>query len=60
MWPFKRTPSMTEEELKSAARFEAEKVIPYNLNDIILDSAKIEDIGKNRMRVVIVAVKKMW
>ncbi|MFH1868541.1 MAG: type IV pilus assembly protein PilM [Candidatus Omnitrophota bacterium] len=51
-------PSMSPDELKSAVKFEAEKVIPYKLDDVILDSARIEDVGKNRMKVVIVAVKK--
>jgi len=51
-------PTMTEEELKGATRFEAEKVIPYNIDDVILDSGKIEDLSDNRMRVVLVAAKK--
>lgn len=51
-------PDMTEEELASATRFEAEKVIPYNINEVELDSAKIEDLGGNRMRVIIIAAKR--
>jgi len=51
-------PVMTEEELKSAIRFEAEKVIPYNIDEVELDAAKLEDINPTRMRVVIVAAKK--
>jgi len=51
-------PSMTEEELKGAVKFEAEKVIPYDINEVEIDAAKIEDLEGNRMRVVIVAVKK--
>jgi type IV pilus assembly protein PilM len=51
-------PSMTEDELQGATRFEAEKVIPYNINEVELDSAKIEDLDGKRMRVVMVAVKK--
>lgn len=51
-------PSMTEEELRSATQFEAEKVIPYKIDEVELDSAKIEDLKGNRMRVVIVAAKK--
>ncbi|MFC1806850.1 type IV pilus assembly protein PilM [Candidatus Omnitrophota bacterium] len=51
-------PSMNEEELKSAIQFEAEKVIPFNIKDIILDFAKMEDLEGNRMRVLIAAAKK--
>lgn len=51
-------PSMNDDELKSAVKFEAEKVIPYKLDDVILDFARIQGASKNRMRVVIVAVKK--
>ncbi|NQT96073.1 MAG: type IV pilus assembly protein PilM [Candidatus Omnitrophica bacterium] len=51
-------PSMSEDELESATRFEAEKVIPYNINEVELDSAKVEDLDGNRMRVIFVAAKK--
>ena len=51
-------PAMTAEELEGAARFEAEKVIPYNINEVELDVQKIERLDGNRMRVVMVAVKK--
>lgn len=51
-------PSMTEEELASATKFEAEKIIPYNISEVELDSSKVEDLSGNRMRVVIVAAKK--
>jgi type IV pilus assembly protein PilM len=51
-------PSMTAEELKSATSFEAEKVIPYNIGDVVLDSVKLEDLSGNQMRAVIVAVKR--
>lgn len=51
-------PSMTEEEMRSATRFEAEKIIPYNISEVELDSYKIEDLSGNKMRVVIVAAKK--
>lgn len=51
-------PSMTEDELKNAAKFEAEKIIPYNINEVEIDAAKIENLEGNRMRVVIAAVKK--
>jgi type IV pilus assembly protein PilM len=51
-------PAMTEEELEGAIRFEAEKVIPYNINEVELDARKIETLDDNHMRVMIVAVKK--
>ncbi len=51
-------PSMNEEELAGAIRFEAEKVIPYDINEVELDCAKIEDLNGDRMRVVMVAAKK--
>jgi type IV pilus assembly protein PilM len=51
-------PLMTDDELKSAARFEAEKVMPYNINEVELDALKIENLEGNKMRVVIVAAKK--
>ena len=51
-------PSMNDEELAGAIRFEAEKVIPYNINDVQLDFTKIEDLEGNKMRIVMVAAKK--
>jgi type IV pilus assembly protein PilM len=51
-------PSMTDDELEGAIRFEAEKVIPYNINEVELDAQKIEPLDGNRMRVLMVAVKK--
>jgi type IV pilus assembly protein PilM len=51
-------PAMTDDELGGAVRFEAEKVIPYNINEVELDAKRIENLDNNRMRVLIVAVKK--
>jgi len=51
-------PSMTEEELQSAMTFEAEKVIPYKIEDVELDFIKVEDLPNNKISVIIVAVKK--
>jgi type IV pilus assembly protein PilM len=51
-------PEMTMEELEGAVRFEAEKVIPYNINEVELDAQRIESLDGNRMRVLMVAVKK--
>ena len=55
------TPSMKPEELKSSMRFEADKYIPFDVNEVILDCAPLDDptlSGKADMRVVLVAVKK--
>jgi len=51
-------PNMTADELDGAVRFEAEKVIPYNISEVELDAQKIETLDGNRMRVIMVAVKK--
>ncbi len=51
-------PSMSKDELSDAIRFEAEKVMPYDIKDIQLDAVKTEDLEGNRMRVVMVAAKK--
>jgi|GEM_PF-2688793 len=50
--------SMNDQELEGAIRFEAEKVIPYDMNDVQLDFARIEDLDDNKMCVVMVAAKK--
>jgi len=51
-------PSMSEEELEGATRFEAEKVIPYNIDEVEIDSVKMEDLDGNRIGVIIVVAKK--
>jgi type IV pilus assembly protein PilM len=56
---FLSIPRMNEQELKSAVRFEAEKFIPFNINDCILDFqvlAKKEREGK--IDILLVAAKK--
>lgn len=50
-----------EENLKTAIRFEADKYIPFDLNDVILDCHRVEDapgLPKNQMKLLLVAVKK--
>jgi type IV pilus assembly protein PilM len=51
-------PCMTDDELQSALKFEAEKIIPYNIDEIELDAQIIEPLDGNRMRVMIAACKK--
>ncbi len=54
------TPVMKPDELKSSMRFEADKYIPFELNEVILDCVPLgrEDGDNGEMRVVLVAVKK--
>ena len=53
---------MSDEELKSALRFEADKYIPFELDEVILDCARLEapaeGASEKEMKVLLVAVKK--
>lgn len=52
-------PKMSEDELKSAIRYEAEKHIPFNINEVYLDAQIIDEKAENnKMKVLIVAGKK--
>jgi len=52
-------PKMNDEELKSSIRFEAEKYIPFNINEVYLDAQVIDEKAKdNKIKVLIVASKK--
>ncbi|MFA6609926.1 MAG: type IV pilus assembly protein PilM [Candidatus Omnitrophota bacterium] len=52
-------PKMKEEELKGAIKFEAEKHIPFNINDCIIDFQVIgKEDRENKLNVLLVAVKK--
>ncbi|MBU1061255.1 MAG: pilus assembly protein PilM [Candidatus Omnitrophica bacterium] len=51
-------PPMKEEELKSAIKFEAEKYIPFTINDSIVDCAILDKTLAGTQRVLLVAVKK--
>lgn len=51
-------PSMKEEELKSAIKFEAEKYIPFNVNESIIDCAMLDKTASGSRRVLLVAAKK--
>ena len=51
-------PKMTHEELKGAVRFEAEKFIPFNINECVLDYSVIQSDGKENKATVLLAVAK--
>lgn len=52
-------PKMTKEELKNAIRFEAEKYVPFNMDEVVLDYQIFEDnLENNKMRVLLVVAKK--
>jgi type IV pilus assembly protein PilM len=54
---------MPEEDLRNAIRYEADKYIPFDIEDIVMDSQPFADDGlveggENEMRVLLVAVKR--
>ena len=56
---------MAEEDLSSALRYEADKYIPFQVDEVVLDSAILPDFDdsategeSNEMRVLLVAVKQ--
>jgi type IV pilus assembly protein PilM len=50
---------LPDAELKQAIRFEADKYIPFDVDEVILDCHKIEEPAPGeQMRVVLVAVKR--
>ncbi|MFH1778472.1 MAG: type IV pilus assembly protein PilM [Candidatus Omnitrophota bacterium] len=52
-------PKMSEDELKSAIRYEAEKHIPFNIDEVYLDAQIVDEkTGDNKIKVLIVAAKK--
>ncbi|MFH1782659.1 MAG: type IV pilus assembly protein PilM [Candidatus Omnitrophota bacterium] len=51
-------PAMKKEELKSSIKFEAEKYIPFNLKDSIIDCAMLDKTASGQQRVILVAVKR--
>ena len=52
-------PKMNEQELKQALKFEAQKHIPFSVEEVVLDSFILkEDLPDNKMLVLIAAVKK--
>ena len=52
-------PRMNEDELKQALKFEAQKYIPFAINEVNLGSYILkEDLPDNKMLVLVAAVKK--
>ena len=58
-------PSMSGDDLRSALRFEADKYIPFEVDEVVLDSVRLTDFGETtnasgdkEMKVLLVAVKQ--
>lgn len=50
-----------DDNLKTAVRFEADRYIPFDLDQVVLDCHRVEDapgIAEGQMRVLLVAVKR--
>lgn len=51
---------MPEENLNTALKYEADKYIPFDMDNVILDCQRLEDVtglAKNEMKVILCAVK---
>ena len=57
---FINMPKMKKEDLDNSLRFEAEKYIPFNINEVFIAASILEDSAeeKNQMRVLLAAAKK--
>ncbi len=52
-------PKMSKDELKNAIKFEAEKYVPFNMDDVVLDYQIFdENFEPNKMFVLLVVAKK--
>ncbi|MEA3328236.1 MAG: type IV pilus assembly protein PilM [Candidatus Omnitrophota bacterium] len=51
-------PQMAKDELNSAIKFEAEKYIPFNIDDVVLDCQILDKGSQGKMKVLLVAAKK--
>lgn len=53
-------PKMKPDDLKTSLKFEAEKYIPFNINEVIIDASILENASdeKTQMRVLLAAAKK--
>jgi type IV pilus assembly protein PilM len=56
---------MSNEDLKNAIKFEADKYIPFDVEEVVLDAQRLDDgpagkggLNENEMRVLLVAVKR--
>ncbi len=51
-------PKMSAQELKTALSFEAEKHIPFKLDEVFLDAPILSDLPNNRQEILLVAARK--
>lgn len=56
---------MSDEDLRNAVRYEADKYIPFEVEEVVLDCQRLEEakepgMGENEMKVLLVAVKKTF
>jgi type IV pilus assembly protein PilM len=56
---------MSNDDLRNAIRFEADKYIPFDVDEVVLDAQRLDDgpagrhgLSDNEMRVLLVAVKR--
>lgn len=52
---------MSDDDLQNAIKFEADKYIPFDLDDVVLDAQRMDGglgVDGNEMRVLLVAVKR--
>ena len=56
---------MSDDDLRNAIKFEADKYIPFDIDEVVLDAHRLDDGGRrfegladNEMRVLLVAVKR--
>lgn len=56
---------MSDDDLRNAIKFEADKYIPFDIDEVVLDAHRLHDGGRrfegladNEMRVLLVAVKR--
>ena len=56
---FLSMPKMKDEDLRSAIKFEAEKFIPFNMADCVIDSYVVRmEVEENKIEILLVAAKK--
>lgn len=54
-------PKMSTDDLKGALRFEAEKFIPFTINDCVVDFQVLRKVeAENRLEILLVAAKKAY
>lgn len=57
---FINMPKMKKEDLKKSLKFEAEKYIPFNIDEVNIDAFILDDVRleRNQMKVLLAAAKK--